>query len=107
MIVAICQGKPTRSMTVVDVGSVRTYIVLFKGHTKASQPTDVAPRWIAGICSSGPQTSLQFICTGHSLQGLQQQKGTVLTLSCYMHDKTERKVRNACCDSHPDVLLWG
>lgn len=35
VIVAIGQGEPTRAMTVVDVGSVRTHNVLFKGHGEA------------------------------------------------------------------------
>lgn len=92
MVVAIGQGEPTGSMTVVDVGGVWTHNVLFEGHDEASEATDVAPRWIAGVSSSGPQTSLHLIRAGHSLQGLQQEKCTVLTPSCYMQTRKQTQL---------------
>lgn len=88
MVVGIGQGESTKAMAVVDVGSVWTCKNLYKRHSEAPQPTYVAPLWVVGASSGGPQSSLQLICTGHRLQGLQQKKCPVLALSCYRGNRS-------------------
>lgn len=87
MVAGIDQGESTGAVAVVDVGCVGTDDVPFQGYGEAPQPTLVTPYRVAGASSDGPQSPLHLICANHCLKGLQQQKRTVLTLSCSMQRK--------------------
>lgn len=70
------------AVAVVDVGRVRTHQVPFQGDGEAPQPAGGAPPGGVGVRSGGPQSPLHLVGVGHRLQGLQQEKSMVLSLSC-------------------------
>ena len=82
MVVGIGQGESTRAMAVLDVDGVWTQSMPFKGNSEAPQSTYVGRHWVVGTGSDSSQSSLHLVCTGHRLQGLQQDKCSVLALSC-------------------------
>lgn len=91
MVAGVDQGESTRAVAVVDVGGVGINSMSLQGHSEAPQRAPVAPHWVVvGVGSDGPQSSLHLICAGHGLKGLQQQKCTVLALSCSMQEREQK-----------------
>lgn len=90
MVGGINQWDSTRAMAVVNVGSVWSQKMPFKGHSEAPQSTYVGSPWAAGASSGCPLSSLQRIRTSHCLEGLQQEKCTVLALSCSMQKRKQK-----------------
>lgn len=89
MVGGVGQRKGARAVAVVDVGAVGADDVSLQGYGETPQATLVTSGWAVGTGSGGPQASLRLICSGHRLQGLQQQECTVLAGSCSMQEWKE------------------
>lgn len=90
VVVGIDKRERTRAAAVVDGGCVWTHEMPFKGDGETLQPADVAPGLVIGVRPGGPRSAPLLIRVGHRLQGLQQQKGTVLVLSYFTQERKQK-----------------